>query len=203
MREQDIIITLVILAVSGLSALLQKKRQAREHGQLDHPDRPVAPPTTRESTPPSSEPKPFDLEEQLRRILEGDRPEPPPAPAPPPIQVPRPAPPPLPDRPRAEVIYVETEKPLAAPAIDQLPEAVRGFERAQLPGTVGTHSRRADEATAPAGTSISARPARATSPVAAAAITQLRTRQSVQQAFVTATILGRPKAFSSFSSPEN
>src|SRR5687768_15204094 len=129
MREQDLIITLVILAVSGLSALLQKKRQTRERDRLGQPQHPAAPPTTRESTPPPSEPKLFDLEEQLRRLLEGDRPVQPTAPTPPFIEETRPTPPPLPKAVPAEVIYSETEEP-AARAMGQLPETAPAYRRA-------------------------------------------------------------------------
>jgi hypothetical protein len=202
MREQDIIIALVILAFSGLSAWLQKKRQAREQGQLDQSLPPTPRPNAHKSAPPPSEPK-LDWEEQLRRLLEGDKPLRPREMMPPVLEKPaRPMPPPIPEG--APVEGTPSETGGFQRANVQLSEAEEVYKRAvQVSETLPIHPRQSDEATEPARrfALTSGRSQRVVSPLAATAIAQLRTRQSVQQAFITATILGPPKAFA--SSPEN
>jgi hypothetical protein len=199
MRDQDLIIALIILAFSGLSTLaswLQKRRQEREQGSLD-PNAPPAPrPLAREATPPSSEPK-ADWEEQLRRLLEGEGSFQPPETPPPVLQSPvRPAPPPLPEPVPSEAARSEPER---YPRIHiELPDAAQAYKRAaQAPEIVALPTRRSREIAEPERRRSSGHPRRAVSPVAAAAIAQLRTRHSAQQALITATILGPPKAFAS------
>ncbi len=195
MEDQDRIITLVILAVSGLSTLLQKKRQERGDRQLPgEPNRPVAPTTSRESTPPPSERKPFDLEEQLRRILEGDTPAQPEAPRPRPIQEALPIPPPLPPLAPPPIVCAETEEP-AARAMGQLAESAQAYSRAaQLSEAATTRLRQVEAATEHARAAQPAGQRSGRSLAVAAALAQLRTPETVQQAFITATILGPPKA---------
>jgi hypothetical protein len=110
---------------------LQKKRQSRQHrplpGPLDHPSVPPPP-----DQPRPSKRKPFDLEEQLRRILEGDDPAPPRVPAPPLVTETPLSPPPLPKTASAEVIYSETEEP-AARAMGRCQGDSRHMRAAQLP----------------------------------------------------------------------
>jgi len=195
MREQDLIIALVILAVSALSTWVQKKRQEQARRELtDTRGQPRPAPGPRADAPTVEEPKPFDLEEHLRRLLEGDKPVEPPPPPPEIPNEPRPAPPPLPTFTPAEVVYTESAEP-AAQAMGQLSEATQAYARAaQLHEATAARLRQTDRATEQARPVMPGRVRRTSSPAVAAAVAQLRTPQNVQQALITATLLGPPKA---------
>ncbi len=199
----QLIIAVIILAISGISTLIQKKRQRQGEGQS--PPAPPSPrqrrPTRPQAEPSPSESKPLDWEEQLRRLLEGEpaAPEPKPSPPSPPLVLETRAspPPPLPASATPQMVYTETEEE-AARSLAPLTQSAASYDRAShlqdlTAARLREASGRTDHPTAPA------RVARRTaaSPALAAALAQLRQPQTVQQAIITSLILGPPKALAS------
>lgn len=203
MREQDLIIMLLILAVSGISTILQKWRQAkeqRESGEESGDAVDPGQPGRRATPPPVSEGEPYSLEEELRRILGGERPRQPEPPAPPPILAEsRPAPPPVPSRPQPEIIHSEIRRPSAA-TVSAIDTTQAYKQVAQLQQAAASNLKAAQEATARARAKLPRRDPFAQSAAIRSAISLVRSPETTRQAFVASFILGPPKAL---ERPEN
>jgi hypothetical protein len=176
---ENFIIPLVLLVVSALSALMNKRRQNREQEEaLDEMEPPSSAPThPRQSEPIESE---EDIQEALRRLLGGEAPpQPPPPPIlPPVIAVPRPP--------------FETEGP--GPIRVPLPPR-RGVPTARpiaVAVTSGTQPMRAEVPISRVATVI--HKARHRSPQAEQVRSLIRDRRTVRAAFVTSQVFGPPKA---------
>jgi hypothetical protein len=131
---ESLLILLVFVIISGVSTWMQKRRQAAEEPQ-SWPDedefsqpptaqRPASgqrPGPTAPPPPPQPQPATSSWEEELRRLLQGDRPTPPsPQPIPPPVPPspphPRPSPPPVPASPRPVAASpYDTRRPVPKP----------------------------------------------------------------------------------------
>jgi hypothetical protein len=200
----ELLIPIVIFAVTILSGWLQKRAQRKQEAeeqaageQLETPSRsPAAPPVagSPSSTPSSRPPVVVDWERELRRMLEGDtsEPEPPPVvtqpqPQPAPPVVHRPAPPPLPD--------ARTPEPAARASSSPSPlhHSDEAYRRAQqIQHSTADHLRKTVERTrAHAAARIETRPA---SKAREAAIRLVQRPEAVRNAVVVALILGPPKA---------
>lgn len=188
---------LVVGAFWLLPTLLKKFQQRQQ--ERDAANAPAAPDSPR---PPASQGDPApttDWEEQLRRLLEGESP----APARPAESwerpIPVPAPPPLPPAPQ-RVVTVRTQPRLPGKT-DTLEAATRAYFKAgQVDAKTENRFRNidaqvSDHKPVPVRSALSRR-----SPAVVAALRQLNTPSSVQQAMVAAMILGPPRAL---ESPEN
>ena len=204
------LVTIVIFALlSGIGNWIQKRQQERE--EAVNPSELEA---GRPSSPPPAVP-PTSLEEELRRLLQGDRPRPvAPAPVPPP-PIPQ-AVAPLPRYYEITPASEEVEGPQATPL--PLSKAAQGqLEASQLSGRVAARLRQASETlgrlpdsehaaervdaldetvrrrmfaqSARVGT---AGLVREPSPQTAATLAALRQPQSVRQAFLLSVILAPP-----------
>lgn len=195
----ELLIPIVIFAVTILSGWLQKRAQRKQEAeeqaageQLETPSRsPAAPPVagSPSSTPSSRPPVVVDWERELRRMLEGDTSEP----EPPPVVTqpqPQPAPPPL--RPAADV---RTPEPAARASSSPSPlhHSDEAYRRAQqIQHSTADHLRKTVERTrAHAPARIETRPA---SKAREAAIRLVQRPEAVRNAVVVALILGPPKA---------
>jgi hypothetical protein len=191
---EQLIIVLILFALSGLSTVIQKWRQRQQQDQSPPSPQPRPLRSQRPQAPPQ-QPKPvMDWEEQLRRLLEGEPVAPQPSP-PPVVETPPAPPPPLPTK-AAEpaMIYADTEE-AAARSLAPMAESSQAYARAsQLHDMAATRLREASDRTDHPLPPIRTAKKKAASPAIASALVQLRQPQTVQQAFVTALILGPPKA---------
>lgn len=118
---ENLLIFLVFILISGISTWLQKKRAAEEDGGAmpggDVADRPGQPLSPRRAVPPQLK----NWEEELRRLLEGDRYEEPVV-QPPKLERRSPAPPPL---------VVGEVGSSEGPRVSRLEESDQAYRRAQ------------------------------------------------------------------------
>jgi hypothetical protein len=179
---ENFIVPLVLLAVSALSAYLNKRRQKQEEqGTLEEMEPPATPQHQRRSEPVESE---EDLQEALRRAL-GMEP-PPTAPPPPPIL------PPVIAAPRTPV-EVEGPVPIRVPLPQRLvvPTA-RPVAEGVVAGVQQVH------AEVPVGRVVAvARAQRRHSRQAEQVRALIRNPQTVRSAFVISQVFGPPKALES------
>ena len=192
MHVDQLLITVIILVISGVSTLIQRKRQ---HSRDSTP----LPPRPRGELRPlkPTEPHPFNWEEQLRRLLE---PEAPPAapPTPPPVPVPVPAaiPRSAADLPRAiqslDLDQAATEQKLTR-RLTGLDEAVAAYTGAmRIPEIASARLYRTEHHVSKA----PRKSPRVLSSAVAISREQLRQARGARQAIIAATILGPPKGLS-------
>ncbi|MSU62897.1 MAG: hypothetical protein EXS31_10955 [Pedosphaera sp.] len=199
MSIEQLIIAVVVIAISGLSNWLQKRRQRElEKPFQDESAPPLPQPGSRRAEAPSAPAKPlFDLDEELRRLLGG---EPPVASQPPkPVIIetkpaPKPAPPPVPARTVREVEYTESEEP-AAREMGRLPQAAQAYQRAEsLAETIGARMNAVDPHGMHPSPAAQVSQASPVPPNLAQAVRQLRNPTSIKQAILASVIIGRPKS---------
>jgi hypothetical protein len=191
LAQFEFLIFVVILIISALFNWLKKKSQeAEEWGEFEAPPPPPRQPSRTPHAPPPltrEERKPYDWQEELRRMLEGQEPKPPPAPAKPPpliIQQPPPRPPArydhsrkparvkVPQRVQTVVPDVRRAEIPVVPAVSLEPTNVV-IERPRVPGRIR-------------------RPTR--SPEVERAVAMFHSSESLRQAVVASVILDAPKA---------
>ncbi|MBI4658987.1 MAG: hypothetical protein HY735_09095 [Verrucomicrobia bacterium] len=197
--------TIVLLLIMAVSSWLQKKAQQRqidsagEDGESSHPQN-APPPVSRPDAPGQPSPRPvrgIDWQQELRRLLEGEASPPPPKPVvvketllpamPPQVHPPTMVKPPRP-APVASISEEGRESSRVAPAIAAYRQAqqLHSEASARLHQAVEQAKRRE---------SMSSRRAHGKgSPEIASAISLVRSRSSVRQAFVASVVLGPPTA---------
>ncbi len=199
MSIEQLLIAVVVIAISGLSNWLQKRRQGELEKPFENEAAPPAPPQgARRAAPPDAPKRPvFDLDEELRRLLGGEPPiaSEPPRPVvietkPPPKITPTPVPVPV----ARKVDYTESEEP-AAREMGRLPQAAQAHLRAEsLSETISArmaavdpHGMHPRQAAPVAWTSASP-------PNLTMVLKQLRHPASIKQAVLASMIIGRPKS---------
>ena len=192
---EQLIILAIIVGASLLHGWWKKKQGEGEDQSSPWPGQPEGPrpPTPRQQPQPPPR-RAMDLEEQLRRLLQGEerKSEPPPV-APPRI----PPPPPLPrpartaHRPMVAPPPVIVSVPAPAPA-ETLSTAAKAFLRGnQLESKVAAHMHRVGRHVTTQRVDPIQKPA---SPEIREAIGLLRTRKSQRAAIIASVVLGPPKA---------
>ena len=208
----NLIILVVIAVLSGLHSWWKKKHGEPEAEEEDNdsplPPRPRAPRPG--SVPPPQHPPASNWEEELRRLLQGEKPAPTPPPMAPPPFVMAP-PPPLPPAPRPVIRQSAAPKPHLAHS--NIPIPLEGDEEeVGLPVKMPSleHSAQAflrrssvesmvTERLLQAGKQVADHTAsqlqlRGTSPEAQRALALLRERTTLRSAIIASIILGPPKA---------
>lgn len=208
-RMDSFWILVAIMIGSGIIEWIKKRGQQTETDSstddTQKPRPPLAPTRSGPAPPPIQTPLPthkLDWEEELRRLLEGEKSGSTPLPSPPPIVIQKPEP---------------MRHPIATPSVQptvskvpttsraeseegpdlqlvSLTESAGAYEKAsQLQETVADQLKEIDDLTARHPVSAIA-PRRVVSPEISKAISLMRDPRSVRQALIASTILGPPKS---------
>jgi hypothetical protein len=184
---EQLIILAVLVILSGLHSWWKKRQEMAEAQNGDDPNVP----TQRRAVPPLGRPTipAADFEEQIRRLLQGERPA---QPTSPPL-VPPPLPRPAPARARTPVV-LPPPRPAGSttPRVGSLEESAQAFLRtSQIESKVAEHMHGGEQM-------VVSRPTpevkKAVAPEIRQAVTLLRHRQSQRAAIIAGIVLGPPKA---------
>ena len=196
MSVEQLLIAVVVIAISGVSNWLQKRRQRELEQPLSRESEPAIPPPENRQATSEAPAKPlFDLETELRRLLGGEPPviEQPPRRA---IEQSQSVPPPVPVlvARESEYIYTETEEP-AAREMGRLPQAARAYQRAEsLQENIGARLTAVDPQAPRPPQAASATYAQAPSSNLLIALKQIRNPQAARQAMIASIVIGLPKS---------
>ncbi len=224
---ESLIAFVVIMLLSALGNWMkQRKSQAPDTSEDEHPARPFAQPETVEAgpEPPPARRKPFfDLEGELRRLL-GEEAPPTAVPAPPPPILPEgpKVPPPIVPRPVLSAEPDEDFVPVPLPAGTHFPKTTRELDAEPAPtfdlapmGESASAYRRGGDVDHAAETKLQAArtrteqhkplgpriPQRTVSPDTAAVLRLLRQPRTARQAILASVVLSPPKGMGEESNP--
>ena len=207
---ESLLFFLVLIVISGLSTWLQKRRQAGEdqaewepgEGPGRTPPRPHGAPQAPPAGPRRPMPAPLqNWEEELRRLLEGDRyqpPEPPPQAAPPPLPTvssQRPSAP-GPAAPRRTVVSAHRSVEVEGPRTSRLEESEQAYRHAQRLQVEAAERLRKAQAKTARHRTVRGRvehPTRGSDILAARAL--LSKPRLARRAIIASVILGQPKGY--------
>lgn len=202
---ESLLIFLVFIVISGLSTWLQKRRQAGEQSEWapgEDPSR-TPPRPGMPAPPPASPRRPMpaplqDWEEELRRLLQGDRyqpPEPPPEALPP--RLPAGAPPPARPIPRpspaasAAPPPVSRRREAAVPRLEDSEQAYRRARQQQAEAAVRLREAQAKTARHQAAYAMTSHHVRSDDIRAARAL--LSRPNLARRVIIASVVLGQPK----------